>query len=55
MNAIFNFKPRQRAKIKGICVEEKEGQIEIKPAKFKADYDFLTYWRYYPEMQVKCE
>jgi len=42
MNAIFNFKPRQRAKIKGICIEEKDGQIEIRPIKkIPIDYGVL--------------
>jgi len=49
MKAVFDSTPGQRVKVKGICVEEEDGRLEIKPAKFKADYDFLTYWRYVPK------
>ena len=41
-NAIFNFEVGQRAKIKGICLEEKDNQIEIRPIrKIPIDYSVL--------------
>ena len=40
--AIFDFTSGQRVKIKGICVEEEDGQIEIKPVKkIPIDYSVL--------------
>ena len=41
-DAILNFEVGQRTNIEGICVEEKGGQIEIRPRKkIPIDYSAL--------------
>ena len=42
MSAIFNLKTGQRYVMKGICIEEKDGQMEIKPIEaIPIDYSAL--------------